>query len=96
MEQNKIGMYKHESFSKKEIDFFNKLAKDNSHLHYTFEIDDYFLSIVNDLIQKVNIYKLEDEWYLIYRLKFGEDNQYYICDEWEEVIGYLSNNGFIK
>ena len=61
---------------------------------------DYFftISIYNstDLrLGKIKITKLEDYWYLIdYYLYLDDDTKYYICDDWEEVLGYLSSEGF--
>jgi hypothetical protein len=44
------------------------------------------------------IIKLDDEWYLIDIYVSGYDSQfhqYLICDEWEEVLGYLESKKFI-
>ena len=46
----------------------------------TEEIDD---------INNIEITKLEDYWYLIH--KESEFEEFFICDEWEEVLGYLSS-----
>jgi hypothetical protein len=40
---------------------------------------------------KVDIVKLKDDWYLIEETCDDGDVEFYICDEWDEVIGYLSN-----
>jgi hypothetical protein len=47
----------------------------------------------------ITIIKLDDEWYLISEINNTEFNlvyEFYICDEWEEVLGYLitSHHGF--
>ena len=67
----------------------------------TLEIDD-------DNIMKfgmgwIRFYKKSDDWYLIYVkhedyndvFYYGEDGdgkEYYICDEWDEVVSYLEYN----
>lgn len=57
---------------------------------------------------RIKISKLDDNWYLIFYLSAkGLDldlyidpytiptkQEHYICDEWEEVIGYLLSSGF--
>jgi len=62
---------------------------------------DYFftISIYNSTgdfcLFKIKITKLEDNWYLIdYYLYLDGNTKYYICDDWEEVLGYLSSEGF--
>jgi hypothetical protein len=40
---------------------------------------------------KVDIIKLKDDWYLIEEACDDDDSDFYICDEWDEVLGYLSS-----
>jgi hypothetical protein len=65
------------------------------------------LEIDDDDIMKfgmgwIRFYKKSDDWYLIYVkhedyndvFYYGEDGdgeEYYICDEWDEVVSYLEN-----
>ena len=57
-------------------------------------------NIGGDIVRHIHLVKLDDEWYLIYdtikgRLQTNRMNlEYYLCDQWEEVLGYLSDNGF--
>jgi hypothetical protein len=50
-------------------------------------------NIGGDIVIHIHLVKLDDEWYIIYDTIKGEVD-YYICDQWEEVLGYLSNKGF--
>jgi hypothetical protein len=66
------------------------------------------LEIYDDNIMKfgmgwIQFDKKSDDWYLIYVkhedyndvFYYGEDGdgeEYYICDEWDEVVSYLENN----
>jgi hypothetical protein len=57
-------------------------------------------NIGGDIVRHIHLVKLDDEWYLIYdtikgRLQTNRMNvEYYLCDQWEEVLGYLSSKGF--
>ena len=69
--------------------------------------DGYLCTMGNFLMKGIDIYnrtdilrwkiiKLDDDWYLIHYYEKSESidiSRYYICDEWEEVIGYLVNKG---
>ena len=62
-----------------------------------FEIG--IFNLTGSLFGQIDITKLDDDWYLIseYVSPLGLRNhyiKYYICDEWGEVLGYLSNRGF--
>jgi hypothetical protein len=61
--------------------------------------------VESNRIKEVSIYKLQDNWYLI--IESGPDvwdedfandptedptYKYFICDEWDEVIGYIESN----
>jgi len=45
----------------------------------------------DDDILEIQLNKLEDDWYLIYKFYNLDSEEYYICDEWDEVLGYLSS-----
>jgi hypothetical protein len=45
-------------------------------------------------IHRWKIIKLDDDWYLIHKWTSDNDSKFYICDEWEEVLGYLVSNDF--
>jgi len=55
----------------------------------------YILS--NSLVQleipniRYSIIKIKDDWYLIKKTCDDGDVEFFICDEWDEVLGYLSN-----
>jgi hypothetical protein len=68
-----------------------------------------FNDLSGSLLGQIEITKLDDDWYLIYEYvsPLGLRNhynsfasvimieiKYYICDEWGEVLGYLSSKGF--
>jgi hypothetical protein len=105
---NKYVTHGYSPFTEKEKEFFVQFSKSDSYylnldnIHselrpslnitntnsdgeYTGRFEDYF---------NIEILKLEDEWYLISKYKSLEGNKYYICDQWEEVLGYLSSEGF--
>jgi len=97
----KSKFYNSIPFTKSEEDFlieFNKKWNSYSDLEsiYTktevyFNFDEYLGNV------KLEIHKLDDDWYLITTQHYYESDiidNYYICDEWEEVIGYLSSNRF--
>jgi len=61
-----------------------------------------FADFETNISTDIEIIKLGDEWYLIYEYTFadaieagdyvaelGEDERLFLCDEWEEVLGYL-------
>jgi len=44
-------------------------------------------------IRYIEIYKMKDSWYLLY----DDDNgEYYLCDEFEEIEGYLGTKTTLK
>jgi hypothetical protein len=62
---------------------------------YFFTISIYNSTARDFCLGKIKITKLEDNWYLIdYYLYLDGNTKYYICDDWEEVLGYLSSEGF--
>jgi len=91
--QNKLDTHGKEPYTQKELDFFEKLKKENTMSLYDMEIsiDTIFMQLYpggdsDDLID-IEIIKLKDDWYLIYEP--GIDK--FICDEWDEVLGYLGS-----
>ena len=88
-------------FKKVEEENPSKISNVVISLSITLEIDD-------DYIMKfgmgwIRFYKKSDDWYLIYVkhedyndvFYYGEDGdgeEYYICDEWDEVVSYLEYN----
>jgi hypothetical protein len=93
-----------ELFTEKETKFFKQLIEENkggsSHISlYNIQPKDVSLTIYSDNIE---LYKLKDDWYLIYvgnddyyyedeEDGDGEAEKFYICDEWDEVLGYLES-----
>lgn len=78
-------------FTEREVDFFSKFTKENSPF-YSFKLFGSYFFITNssDFVEliRIRIIKLDDDWYLI---SSSNNTKFYICDEWEEVIGFLSN-----
>jgi hypothetical protein len=90
----KLNNYKWSPFTKEENEFFMKFSekmnvkeqfrkksfKSSKKSFDIFNSDGYYLATLE-------IIKLDDGWYLItdYTLSVKR----YICDEWEEVVGYL-------
>jgi hypothetical protein len=91
----KLNMCSKEPFTQKEIDFFSKLVEENN-----FDIDSYSVdkpSTINLIMDYYWNYedivvfefiKLSDQWYLI---SDHSHDKFYICDEWDEVLGYLES-----
>jgi hypothetical protein len=83
-------------FRESEVDFLNKFGS-----HSTFNADNsYYISFAKNSLR---IYRLHDDWYLIanhtpdgFSFPRPENFKYYICDEWEEVIGYLTTSDQFK
>jgi len=75
-----------EPFNESENRFFNKLVFDNKKRLYHSKISKSDIMLGLYLIRYIEIYKMKDSWYLLY----DDDNgEYYLCDEFEEVEGYL-------
>jgi hypothetical protein len=101
----KINIFSKVQFTTQEKEFFRNFRGEIGDKKYdtrlltsgnTFVIIIYH-SITHNLFSQIDITKLEDDWYLIYDNSAGYRNyvgKWYICDEWEEVLGYLSNKGF--
>jgi hypothetical protein len=92
-------------FTKGQIDFFRKLKEENSDIvdnvkvyKSTFgniEGSEIRIQLLeesdDDDIIEIQLNKLEDDWYLIYKFYNLDSEEYYICDEWDEVLGYLGS-----
>ena len=95
--QRKYEIHDPESFTQKEIDFFNKIGKDYRLDFYpeNWDISDsYCVQFISDPegdeVIAIQIIKLKDDWYLIYDDTYSDYiSRYFVCDEWDEVIGYL-------
>ena len=100
--KKKSNMYNDEEFKQKEVDFFKKLKEENPS-----KITDISRLAPGAIIMEfgmvwIHFYKKSDDWYLICvetnRFRFQEVtdvDEYYICDEWDEVLGYLENINLI-
>jgi hypothetical protein len=98
---NKYDIHGKEIFNKKEIQFFNRLVEENRLDIETYYINEVKISIMviiestdgaEDLVE-FEFTKLKDEWYLVSKI-YNQDHDYeefFICDEWDEVLGYLQS-----
>jgi len=82
-----------EPFTQKEIDFFNGIYKIEEIYQLSFWPlgESNSVEFIREHTIHIQISKLKDDWYLIYedRDLHHEHDRYYICDEWDEVIGYF-------
>jgi hypothetical protein len=95
--QQKLDTFGKEPFTKMEMDFFQKLKKENTKSIYSLDFGvpgktnavylQLYPSGEDDSLIEIDITKLKDDWYLIYEP--GIDK--FICDEWDEVLGYLGS-----
>ena len=110
--QNKLDTHGKEPYTQKELDFFEKLKKENTKSLYSLDFGmgkgtgksgfhfiqpnpgktnavylQLYPSGEDDSLIEIDITKLKDDWYLIYEP--GIDK--FICDEWDEVLGYLGS-----
>jgi hypothetical protein len=97
--QRKYEIHDPESFTQKEIDFFNKIGKDYRLDFYpeNWDISDsncvqFISDPEGDEVIAIQIIKLKDDWYLIYDDTYQLISRYFVCDEWDEVLGYFENN----
>jgi len=91
---NKYDIHGKEIFNKKEIQFFNRLVEENRlEIEYIGEslVQLKIPNIRYSNMTKVDIIKIKDDWYLIEETCDDDDGEFYICDEWDEVLGYLSS-----
>jgi hypothetical protein len=103
--QQKFNTHGTEPFTKEEYDFLRELEQKNEGWIYDFDLCGYYLFMQlypigdgDDLIE-INITKLKDNWYLIDEIfdeydESGSDN--FLCDEWDEVLGYLGSQTPLK
>jgi hypothetical protein len=100
--QQKFDTHGTEPFTQEEYDFLTKLQQKNAGWIYDFDLgifgarDYLFMQLYptgdgDDLIE-INITKLKDNWYLI---DVPGSNKF-ICDEWDEVLGYLGSETVLK
>lgn len=94
--QNKIDTHDTELFARDEYDFFVKLIRENevwindSDLGIDGKRDYVYLRLYPNI--EINITKLKDNWYLIDESDSESDSdKFFICDEWNEVLGYLDS-----
>ena len=95
--QQKLDTHGKEPFTKMEMDFFQKLKRENTKSIYSLDFgmpgktNAVYLQLYppgeGDNLIEIDITKLKDDWYLIYEP--GIDK--FICDEWDEVLGYLGS-----
>ena len=92
---NKLVMFGEEPFTQKEVKFFKKLREENNiDTDYLDMQDVCLIYIITDSRNYFHIHKLKDDWYLIrnYTRDFhSEFVTYFICDQWDEVLGYLES-----
>ena len=87
----KLSIHGKSPFDEKELKFFENFTLMNQNCETRLDISDFDITCSlggKDILIKIT--KLEDEWYLIKCINYSHNH--YICDEWEEVLGYLSNN----
>jgi hypothetical protein len=95
--RNKLDTHGKEPYTQKELDFFEKIKKENTDKIYSLDFGmpgktnavylQLYPSGEDDSLIEIDITKLKDDWYLIYEP--GIDK--FICDEWDEVLGYLGS-----
>jgi len=102
--QNKLDTHGKEPFTQKEMDFFKKIKKENTDKIYSLDFGMPGLNSVSvvylqlypsgedDSLIEIDITKLKDDWYLIYEPEIDK----FICDEWDEVLGYLGSQTNLK
>ena len=104
---NKYDIHGLEPFNQKEIEFFNKLGKENRLEIESYSITEQKISIMmiiedHDIstdtviykdIVEIELRKLKDDWYLICKNynQSRTNEEYFIGDEWDEVLGYLES-----
>ena len=103
--KEKIETIGTESFSEKEIEFFQKIKEENKGAIYNidfwssgdFGTNIIFLSLYpsgeDDNLLEFEIQKLKDEWYII---RYVNNDDYYLCDEFEEVKGFLGTETILR
>lgn len=107
----KMEAYERESFNDKEIKFFQKLKQRNNSIYELDIRGDWSDACCSELrnikgcskaliviigeeddLTEIDIIKLADSWYLINEV--GIDK--FLCDEWDEVLGYLGTQTNLK
>lgn len=100
--QQKFDTHGTEPFTQEEYNFFTKLKQENEGWIYEFDLGLLgkshlvFMQLYpigdDDNLIEIDITKLKDNWYLIDEP--GSDK--FICDEWDEVLGYLGSQTPLK
>ena len=95
---NKLNMCGKEPFTEKETKFFKQLIEENRSYIKSYTIGSKKISIMliededEDDMTEIEFTKLTDNWYLIYKCYNHDHEEYFICDEWDEILGYLISN----
>ena len=103
--KQKIESIGTEPLSEKDIEFFQKIKEENKGAIYNidfwssgdFGTNIIFLSLYpsgeDDNLLEFEIQKLKDEWYII---RYVNNDDYYLCDEFEEVKGFLGTETILR
>jgi len=46
----------------------------------------------DDDMTEIEFTKLEDNWFTIYKCYNHDHEEYFVCDEWDEILGYIISN----
>lgn len=96
----KIQTFGRVEFTNGEKEFFKKFGDENGDTisYHPIIPNHYFAITINDskgyYLGSIEITKLNDDWYAITKGSKFESIRHYICDDWEEVLGYLSGCGY--
>ena len=101
----KLQTFKKAEFTKLEKEFFKRFIDVNMISSHPILPKHYFVITINDprgfYLGQIEIMKLDDEWYLISKGSKFEGSginsiytKFYICDGWEEVVGYLTGSEY--
>jgi hypothetical protein len=92
----KIDIHQKEPFTEKETKFFKELIKENRIYIQSYTIGSKQISIMliedDDDMTEIEFTKLEDNWFTIYKCYNHDHEEYFVCDEWDEVLGYIIRN----
>jgi hypothetical protein len=94
----KLQTFQKAEFTKLEKEFFKRFRDVNIVSSHPILPKHYFVITINDprgfYLGQIEIMKLDDEWYLISKGSKFEGTKFYICDGWEEVVGYLTGSEY--
>ena len=94
----KIDIHQKEPFTEKETKFFKELIKENRIYIQSYTIGSKQISIMliededDDDMTEIEFTKLEDNWFTIYKCYNHDHEEYFVCDEWDEILGYIISN----